>query len=217
MPRFYQRLDDSPRGKIIKMLQRNGPMGIKALRLALGVSDTAIRQHLNTLLADGLIESTLARSGGRGRPSTLYTLADKARSLFACESQDLALALYDELLKELGPDTVRVLLDRVAHNLAEDYRHQVRGLDLQERVETFSLLLDARGIMSDVSEHEQGAVLHEYNCPYQELASTHADVCALEEKMLADVLGAEVKLTQTIVSGHHRCSFVVHYPAKSAA
>jgi predicted ArsR family transcriptional regulator len=217
MTSFYHHLDNSPRGQIIKLLQRNGPMGIKAMRLALGVSDTAIRQHLNTLLADGLIQRTLARSGGRGRPSTLYTLADKARHLFACESQDLALALYDELLKEFGPDTVRTLLDRVAQRMAADYRYHVRGLDLQERVKTFSLLLDSRGIMSDVSEHEQGVMLHEYNCPYQELATAHADVCALEEKMLADVLGAEVKLTQTIVGGHHRCSFIVHYPAKSAA
>lgn len=212
---LYHRLDDSPRGQIIKLLQRNGPMGIKALRQALGVSDTAIRQQLQYLITDGLVLATKAPAKGRGRPGRVYALTDNVRHLFACECEDLALALYNELLMEQGPEVVQRLLDRVGQKLAEQYRYQVRGLELQERVKVLSQLLDDRGIMSDVTEMEDAIILHEYNCPYHELAAAHTEICGMEKKMLSDVLGAEVELTHTIVDGHHRCSFVVKRPVPS--
>jgi predicted ArsR family transcriptional regulator len=215
MSTLYHRLDDSPRGQIIKLIQRNGPMGIKDLRQAMGVSDTAIRQQLHYLIADGLIEATKAPSSGRGRPGKVYALTDNVRHLFACECEDLALALYEELLLEQGPEDVQRLLDRVGQRMAEQYRYQMRGLELQERVRTFASLLDDRGIMSDIRVEEDSIILHEYNCPYHELAAAHQEICQMERKMLSDVLGAEGELVDTIVDGHHRCSFVVRQPATS--
>ncbi len=217
MSTLYHRLDDSPRGQIIKLIQRNGPMGIKALRQALGVSDTAIRQQLHYLIADGLIQATKARSTGRGRPGKVYALTDNVRHLFACECEGLALALYEELLLEQGPEVVQRLLDRVGRRMAEQYRHQMRGLALQERVRTLSRLLDDRGVMSDTRVEEDAIILHEYNCPYHELAAAHQEVCQMERKMLSDVLEAEVELVDRIVDGHHRCSFVVKRAAPRPA
>jgi len=216
MSTLYHRLDDSPRGQIIKLIQRNGPMGIKDLRQALGVSDTAIRQQLHYLIADGLIEAAKAPSSGRGRPGKVYALTENVRHLFACECEDLALTLYNELLLDQGPEVVQRLLDRVGQRMAEEYRFQLRGLELQERVRTLSRLLDDRGIMSDTHEEEDAIVLHEYNCPYHELAAAHQEICQMERKMISDVLGAEVELVDTIVDGHHRCSFVVRQPDTAA-
>ncbi len=216
MSTLYHRLDDSPRGQIIKLLQRHGPMGIKEMRRALGVSDTAIRQQLQRLIADGLVTSQKASSKGRGRPGRMYVLTDQARHLFACECETLALALYNELLLDQGPEVVQRLLDRVGQKLAAQYRAQVQGRALQERVRMYARLLDERGIMAEVAEEDDGFVLHEFNCPYHELASAHTEICEMEQKMLSDVLGAEVELTHKIVEGHHRCSFVVKRPASSA-
>jgi predicted ArsR family transcriptional regulator len=209
MSTLYHRLDDSPRGQIIKLLQRNGPMGIKDLRQALGVSDTAIRQQLQYLIADGLIEATRAQRSGRGRPGKVYALTDDVRHLFACEGEDLALSLYDELLMDQGPEVVQRLLDRVGQRMAEQYQYQMRGLALLERVNAFSALLDARGIMSDTHMDDDAIVLHEYNCPYRDLAVAHQEICEMEQKMLSQVLDADVELVDRIVDGHHRCSFVV--------
>ncbi len=209
MSTLYHRLDDSPRGQIIKLLQRHGPMGIKEMRQALGVSDTAIRQQLQRLIADGLVTSQKASSKGRGRPGRVYVLTDQARHLFACECETLALALYNELLLDQGPEVVQRLLDRVGQKLAAQYQAQVRGQALQERIQVFAQLLDDRGVMSEVIEHEDAWVLHEYNCPYHELATAHHEICAMEQKMLSQVLGAEVELAHTIVDGHYHCAFVV--------
>jgi len=217
MSTLYHHLDDSPRGQIIKLLQRRGPMDIKDLRQALGVSDTAIRQQLQYLMADSLVEATRAQSSGRGRPGKVYTLTDKIRHLFACECEDLALSLYDELLADQGSEVVQRLLNRVGQRMAEQYRHQMRGLELQERVDTFASLLDARGIMSDSKTEDDVIILHEYNCPYHELATSHQEICQMERKMLSQVLDANVELVDRIVDGAHRCSFVVRRIAEEKA
>lgn len=213
MSTLYHRLDDSPRGQIIKLIQRNGPMDIKALRKAMGVSDTAIRQQLQYLLADDMLETTLVRSSGRGRPSRVYALTDQAQQLFANECDDMVLALYDELLREQGPEVVKRLLAKVGERMAEQYQQQVRGLALQERVKALSALLDDRGIMSDTNEEADAIILHEYNCPYHDLAATHQQICEMEKDMLSQVLDADVELINRIVDGNHRCSFVVRREA----
>lgn len=209
MPSLLPRLDDSPRGKIVKLLQKNGPLGIKELRHELNLSDTAVRQQLLALLAEGLIQTSTHASKGVGRPSRVYELAPAANDLFACYCEDLALNLYNELLADQGPEVVRRLLDRVGAKLAQQYQQQVRGRALQERVHSFAGLLDGKGILSDISQDAGVIMLHEFNCPYHELAAVHREICEMEQGMIAQVLDAEVELTNCIMDGHHNCSFVV--------
>lgn len=205
----YHRLDDSPRGQIIKLIQRNGPLGIKDFRHELGLSDTAVRQQLRTLMAEGLVRTSLSDRSGPGRPSQRYELTGEARNLFACYCEDLALNLYNELLSDQGPDLVDALLARVGQKLAGQYQHQVKGRVLDDRVRSFSSVLDSKGIMSDVSRQADVIMLHEYNCPYHEIAASHREICEMEQDMMSQVLDADVELTLCMMDGHSNCSFSV--------
>ncbi|MBX7237513.1 MAG: methanogen output domain 1-containing protein [Caldilineales bacterium] len=209
MSTLYRSLDNSPSGQIIKLLQRNGALGVKELRRELGLSDTAMRQQLGHLMAEGFVMPTTAERNGVGRPQQRYQLSDKARELFACYCEDLALNLYDELLADQGTVVVRALLNRVGDKLAGQYRQQVRGQALQERVSSFARILDSKGILADVSHEADVITLHEFNCPYHELASVHREICNMEKTMMAQVLNANVELTHCMMDGHNGCSFVV--------
>lgn len=209
MSTLYRSLDNSPSGQIIKLLQRNGALGVKELRRELGLSDTAMRQQLGHLMAEGFVIPTTAERNGVGRPQQRYQLSDKARELFACYCEDLALNLYDELLADQGTVVVRTLLNRVGDKLAGQYRQQVRGQALQERVTSFARILDSKGILADVSHEADVITLHEFNCPYHELASVHREICNMEKTMMAQVLNANVELTHCMMDGHNGCSFVV--------
>ena len=209
MPALSRRLDNSPGGQIVKLLQRKGAMGVKDLRRELGVSDTAVRQQIAYLMAEGYLASTRSERSGPGRPHYVYTLTDKARDLFACYCEDLALNLYEELLADQGPAVVRRLLNRVGERLANQYQEKVRGEMLQERVRSLAAALDERGILADVSHNDDIIYLHEYNCPYHELAAEHREICEMEEAMMSDVLGAEVELQSCIMDGDTGCSFAV--------
>ncbi|MCP4168499.1 MAG: DeoR family transcriptional regulator [Chloroflexi bacterium] len=203
------RLDDSPRGQIIKLMQRHGALSIKDLRNELGVSDTAVRQQLSYLLADGYIRSTTSERSGPGRPSHLYELSEDARNLFACYCEDLALNLYNELLADQGPAVVGRLLDRVGQRMAKQYQHQIKGQALRERVRSFSQVLDEKGIMSDVSQQADLIILNEYSCPYHEIAANHREICEMEQDMMSQVLNADVKLTDCMMDGSNNCAFTV--------
>ena len=71
-----------------------------------------------------------------------------------------------------------------------------------------------RGVIADVStdidvDGNGTIVLHTYNCPYHELAQDHREICDMDQKMIRQVLGSDVNLTECMMDGHGSCSFVV--------
>ena len=201
-------LNNTPAGQIVELLQRQGSMSIKDMETAIGVTTTAVRQQIANLVAEGLVTSHIVREGV-GRPHFVYSLTDKARSQFACYSDELALSLYEELVTEVGPGKVSALLERVGRRIAAEYSGQLKSTVLHDRVSDFSQLLEAKGILSDVSPTADGLILRAFNCPYFELAVEHREICSMEQDMMSRVLEADVALTHCMHDGHQGCQFVV--------
>ena len=85
------RIDGSPAGQILKLLQQQGPLSIKEIEAALGVTTTAVRQQLVTLMTTGMVTAETVREK-RGRPHAVYRLTEKGQALFAHGYEELALA-----------------------------------------------------------------------------------------------------------------------------
>lgn len=198
----------STAGQILEHLLRNGPSGIKDLEEAMQVTATAVRQQLASLMSEGLIVSVQERRGV-GRPRNVYKLTERSHSLFACYCDELALSLIGEVLETEGTDKLRYLLSRVGNKLAMQYGRQLQGEGLGDRVRELSALLDRRGIRADFEHSGDVIILHEYNCPYHDLASVHRDVCEMERDAFSQALGAQVTLRHCIQDGHHSCQFLV--------
>lgn len=198
----------TPAGQILEYLLRNGPASIKDLEQASGVTATAVRQQLASLIAEGLVAMSKERQGV-GRPRNLYHLTDRSHSLFACYSDELALDLIQELMETEGADKLRYLLNRVGSKLGGQYRRQIRGDVMDDRVRDLSAVLSRRGIRVDFEHSEDTIILREYNCPYHDIASVHRDVCEMERSAFSHALGADVTLHDCIQDGHHSCQFVV--------
>ena len=105
---------ESPLWQVIEYLQRNGSATIKELEDLLGVTTTAVRQHLTTLQVEGYIERRVVHSGV-GRPHHAYFTTPKVQELFACQCDDLALTLLQEVFHLEGQERALQLLDRVGH------------------------------------------------------------------------------------------------------
>ena len=87
---------NSPPWQILEYLQRNPSATIKDFEVLLGVTTTAVRQHLNALQASGYLDRREERSGV-GRPHYIYVATDAARELFACRCDVLALTMLQEM------------------------------------------------------------------------------------------------------------------------
>ncbi len=198
-----------PAWQIIEHIKRAGSATIKELEDLLGVTTTAVRQHLQALQADGYVARERVHSGV-GRPHHAYSITAKAHELFACHCDDLALTLLEEVFALEGEARAAQLLDRVGDRLAQRYAKTVRGVMLQERVEGLAETLHGRGVLTEIDmQDENFIVLKAYNCPYHELAVVHREICEMDEAVMRKVLGSEVSLTGCMMDGARGCSFVI--------
>jgi predicted ArsR family transcriptional regulator len=197
---------DSPAGKILTYLQRHGEGSIKELEEVLEISTTAVREHLTHLQAKELVATRLVRRGP-GRPHLVYFLTAKAQSLFPKEYDRLVNLLLHEIASQEGPDRLGVLLDAVGTRLAEEYGSQVSGEELTERLAALRGVMEARGIPVEVGS--SGESLQLFACPYLDVAQEHAGVCAMERRMIEQVLGEKIVLEGTIREGRRSCQFAI--------
>src|SRR6267378_3214479 len=71
----------STRMEVLELLRRKGRSSAETIANDLGVTPNAVRQHLTNLERDGLVVSQPERSG-RGRPSLLFALTERADAVF---------------------------------------------------------------------------------------------------------------------------------------
>ncbi len=212
----YQKRDTAT-WQILEYMQRKGSATIKDLEQLLGITTTAVRQHLNTLQVEGYIERKAVHIGV-GRPHHTYTVTEKVQEVFACHCDDLALTLLEEVFALEGKDQTALLLARVSNRLANRYAPSVRSTILQERVGELADALYVRGVLTDVETTDNNTIiLHTYNCPYHDLAQEHREICEMDKAMLRQVLGSDVNLSNCMMDGHQSCAFEVSLPDKPAA
>jgi predicted ArsR family transcriptional regulator len=196
----------SAAGQILQYLQRSGEATVKDLAALLGVSATAVRDHLVHLQAEGLVDARSERYGP-GRPRLVYTLSEQARSRFPKQYDRLITGLLRELIAFEGADKVEQLLERVSRRLADEYAGQMEGTGMAERLDELRGLLEQRGVPAEVAEARDGIRL--FACPFYDIAQDHPEVCSMERQMIEYVLGEKLALESTIREGAHTCRFVV--------
>ena len=74
---------------MLDVLRQNGAVTISVLVAEMGVTATAVRQRLQRLMADGLIERQ-AENKGRGRPNHRYSLTEKGERSAGTNFADMA-------------------------------------------------------------------------------------------------------------------------------
>ncbi len=197
---------ESPAGKILDYIQRQGEGTVKELEELLGISTTAVREHLTHLQAKNLVATRLVRRGP-GRPHAAYFLTSTAQSLFPKEYDTLTNMLLREIASQDGPARLQLLLDAVGARLAAEYGGAATGAELEDRLLALRSALEQRGIPVELQPDSEGLRL--FACPYFDVAQEHAGVCAMERRMVEQVLGEHIVLEGTIREGQRSCHFTV--------
>ncbi len=193
---------------VLELLLREGPLTVKDIQQALGLSSSAVRLHLDTLYREGLV-TTENRRQGVGRPVKVYKLTPKARMAIGEETDDLAVNILREVVELEGTEKARQILNRVSSRLARKYKYQLRSTHLWHRVQELQELLRKRGVVADVQQGEDRIYIYEYTCPYHDVAREHRLICEMEESFLREVLEAPVSLHDCMVDGAHKCVFEI--------
>ncbi|MCZ8512002.1 transcriptional regulator [Paenibacillus filicis] len=205
-----QEHDASTRKVLLTMLKTQGPMTVNDMSKQLGITEMAVRRHLNTLEKDGLLETKLVRQA-MGRPSHTYLLTAASDDLFPKKYQHLTLDLLGELAAVAGEEQVDQLFDRRKDRLIERYTDQTEGKPLPERIQALADIQNANGYMVEWEQPEEGMfVFREHNCPIAQVAQQYQHACSCELAMFRKLLDAEVERTECLAKGGARCTYIIH-------
>src|SRR5690606_40953065 len=118
------------RKRVARSILENGPSTAAALAKRLGLTPAAVRRHLDTLLADGMIDARRPHAHGhrgRGRPAKVFVLTDAGRNAFEQAYDDLAVSALQFLVRTGGQKAVADFARQRVAALEERYRPVVRS------------------------------------------------------------------------------------------
>jgi predicted ArsR family transcriptional regulator len=191
---------------ILDLLRKRQAMTVVEFAEELRVTATAVRQRLNRLMGQTLIERTATRQG-RGRPKHRYRLTAKGLRKSGSNFADLAVALWQEVRLIQDLEVRRGLLERVAKRMAVMYADTIDGQTLEQKLLALTNLFGERRVPLELDNSGALPVLKAVVCPYPELADQDRSVCAMERLLLAEVLGADVRLAGCRLEGQTECTF----------
>jgi len=197
----------STRDQILHMLKVKKSLTVSDMAIELGITEMAVRRHLNTLERDNLIKSALVRQA-MGRPTHVYSLSQQADELFPRNYHDLTLDFLQDLQEIDGTSKVDTLFKRREDRLRDNYRQYVQGT-LEERVEALAEIQNQKGYMVEWEKDPQSGTFYikEFNCPISQVAREFKQACSCELSLFRRVLEAEVEQTSCMAKGGDNCVY----------
>ena len=139
------------------LLRHKTGASVDELAQALGVTRTAVRQHLAASMRDGLVTRGSDRASG-GRPNQLYVLTDAGKEEFPRHYAWFAQLLVDAISDEHGVAGLRTRLGRIAAAVVGQLRQRMPDEgSRRERVKQLSALMDELGYDAHMSRDVAGA------------------------------------------------------------
>lgn len=198
--------------RVVDRLKRGGPATAVDLAADLGLTPTAVRQHLAGLEHNGLVVSAKQRSDGPGRPASVWDLTPLADELFPDRHADLTVGLIEATREALGEPGLGQVIDAHARAQIAGYRSQtpVEVTSVRGRVGELARQRSAEGYLADVVEEADSSfILVENHCPICDAARACPGLCRAELDVFRSVLGddVDVERTQHLLSDDARCAY----------
>src|SRR5947208_14418387 len=154
----------STRMEVLELLRRKGRSSAETIANDLGVTPNAVRQHLTNLERDGLVVSQPERSG-RGRPSLLFALTERADSVFPKRYGQLATMVLQEVQEMGGPEALDEVFARVAARHAGAIDKDLEGLEFDDKLREGVSWIGRAGPLARPAESPEGLGGNVAHCP----------------------------------------------------
>ncbi|MCU1358799.1 MAG: MarR family transcriptional regulator [Ilumatobacteraceae bacterium] len=200
--------------RLVERLKRVDSATASELASEFDLTDTAVRQHLESLQEAGLVRRVaVARAAGstlgRGRPAARWQLTSAAGAAFPDRHVDLTVELIESIRTELGEDVLDRIIDARSKRQTEQYRTLVGTGTVAVRVRRLAEQRNAEGYVAEVVNDGRDLVLVEHHCPICVAASTCSGLCSSELEVFRATLGDDVTIEriQHVFAGDQRCAY----------
>ncbi|MFL5487352.1 MAG: helix-turn-helix transcriptional regulator [Gemmatimonadaceae bacterium] len=194
------------RARLLSLL-REGTWTVDDLAARLGVTDNAVRFHLDALEKDGTVQKERARKiGAVGQPASLYYLSVQGEEAFSRAYAPVLIACLAELHERMSGGQLVAFLKSVGKRLASGFVAPSGALST--RVTAASDLLNALGGVTSVQKSGQAYQIVGRACPLSGAVEADHCVCAAVTSLVAEVVGADVT-ERCDRSGRPKCCFEI--------
>src|ERR1700737_876662 len=204
----------STRMEVLELLRRKGQASAEIIAADLGVTPNAVRQHLTNLEREGFVVSHPEPSR-RGRPSLLFSLTERADSVFPKRYGQLATMVLQEVEAMGGPEALDEVFSRVAARHASAIEPDLEGLTFDDKLQRVVTWIGRAGTLAEHTETAEGVKVTIHNCPFRNTALKFPQVCTITPHLITRLLGTAVSQADSIHRHDPYCSFVVERPTSA--
>ena len=175
----------------------------------LGITRTAVRQHIAALEIQGFVEKGQTHSSG-GRPSQFYQLTNKGFYLFPKQYALFSTFLLNAIISEKGVDGLSGWLHQLGSQIAQNFKHKTEDNTLQGRlIKTVNVMntLAYDAYVVEKSSNQFDGAIEAANCIYHDLAAHHPQVCQFDLALLESLTDSKVQHEKCIQKGDSVCRF----------
>ena len=199
----------STKDRILQTLLRKPKLTINDLAEAVEINPISVRHHLSNLEKEGLISAEEERHGV-GRPRLVYSLTEDGMERFPTKYLRLTTRLLAQMKESMPGPMVANLFNQIAEDLASQYAADIKGLNMEERLDFVKELLAQEGFTVEWEKKGGQYEIHEISCPYYQIGVAHPEVCTVDQTLISKMLALPVSKVQCILSGAAHCTYVVH-------
>lgn len=172
------------------------------------ITAVTVRHHLNLLQREGLItDPELLHRNIPGRPQYIYGLTEKGENRFPNNYKNLAKALLHRIESTLPAESVNVIMEGVAHDLADAV--QVENESIKIRLDAAVTYLNEHGYDADVAPTDGGYHIKTLSCPYSEIKSESQNLCNMDLRLLSSIIGIVPRMVSRISDGDEQCVYFI--------
>jgi predicted ArsR family transcriptional regulator len=193
--------DKGTRERVLALLLELGPSTAATLGERLGLTQAAIRRHLDALLEDGAVTTREPRRRvvTRGRPAKLYALTDAGHAAGPSTYDSLAASA----LRFMSEEQRQAFADARVAELKERWADVATATD---KPAALAAAMSVDGYAAGISEQGLGVQLCQHHCPVQHVAAEFPQLCDAETAAISTLLGVHVQRLATIAHGDGVCT-----------
>jgi predicted ArsR family transcriptional regulator len=202
------------RQHILDILRQRGTATVDEMvsdlreRINHDITAVTVRHHLDVLRSEALVSDPISRRRTTpGRPQHVYALTDRALDTFPNNYQALITTLLGKMKQTLPSSQVNVILEGVADEMVATA--QLGDLPLETRLDHVVAYLNDHGYDASWEYHADGFVLHTRNCPYQQVAGDHAELCGLDMRLISGLVGVVPRALGRINDNAESCAYLI--------
>jgi predicted ArsR family transcriptional regulator len=198
-----------------QLMERKSGATLDELVAAIGLSRTAVNQHLMVLEREGFIRKDAPRKTG-GRPMNVYVLTELGTNQFPKQYSWFSKLLIQTLRDQVGPEQVSQFMFDLGVKLSSGLIPRLVGKNRTERIDEIVKIMNETGFIAKTTSPQDADKLPRVecqNCVYHDLSKDYPEVCRFDIGFLSGLMGADIEQQACVQRGDDVCRFRFIPPA----